>query len=106
MDIHGRTGSFREQDLLKTFDVAASADNPFLTVSEITDTLASQFDIEVSENAVRARLREMTDEGDIARRQFGPHVAYRAVVGPKLAAGATVRSDARQLTQRDNFVKL
>lgn len=95
-----------DQDILKAFDFEATADDPFLTVSEIAGALATHFDIDVSDEAVRVRLQEMSDAEDVARREFGPSVAYRALVGPELATDVAARSDERQETPRDEFVEL
>lgn len=97
---------FRDQDLLKAFDFEATADDPFLTVSEITDALETHFGIEVGDEAVRLRLQELFDAGAVDRREFGPAVAYRALTGPALAVDVAARSDERQETSRDEFVEL
>lgn len=96
----------RDQDLLKVFDFEATDDDPFLTVSEVADALETHFGIDVSDEAVRVRLQQMLDSGDVDRRQFGPGVAYRALVGPALAPDVAARSDERQETPRDEFVEL
>lgn len=96
----------RDQDILKAFDFEATVEDPFLTVSEIAEALATHFDIDVSDEAVRVRLQEMIDAGDLARREFGPSVAYRALVGPQLAADVADRSEGRQETSRDEFAEL
>jgi len=96
----------RDQDILKAFDFEATDDDPFLTVSEVADALATHFGIEVSDEAVRIRLQAMLDAGDVDRREFGPSVAYRALVGPELAPDVAARSDERQETPRDEFVEL
>jgi DNA-binding Lrp family transcriptional regulator len=95
-----------DQDILKAFDFEARADDPFLTVSEVADALASHFGIDVSDEAVRVRLQAMLDAGDVDRREFGPGVAYRALVGPELADDVATRSDERRETPRDEFVEL
>lgn len=106
-DDRGRfSEKFRDQDVLNVFDFEASAEDPFLTVSEVTDALERHFDVEVSDEAVRIRLEELLDAGAVDRREFGPSVAYRALVGPALAAEVAARSDERQETSRDEFVKL
>lgn len=97
---------FRDQDLLKAFDFEASADDPYLTVSDVTDALEIHFGIEVSNEAIRVRLEELLDAGIVDRREFGPSVAYRALVGPALAADVAARSDERRETPRDEFVDL
>ncbi|MFB6359812.1 MAG: helix-turn-helix domain-containing protein [Halobacteriales archaeon] len=106
-DDQGRfTQKVLDQDILKAFDFEATAGDPFITVSEISEALSSRFDIEVSDEAVRERAEEMTEGGSLARREFGPSVAYRALVGPELAADIGGQSDAHQETQRDEFVEL
>lgn len=96
----------RDQDILKAFDFGAGADDPFLTVAEVADALATHFGIEVSDEAVRVRLQTLVEAGDVDRRQFGPGVAYRALVGPEMAPEAAARSDERRETPRDEFVEL
>lgn len=78
-------GKMRNQDILKAFDFEATADEPYLTVSEVSDALATHWDIDVTDEAVRVRLEKMCDDDTVARREFGPGVAYRALVGPELA---------------------
>lgn len=106
-DDHGQfRRKVRDQDILKAFDFEATADDPFLTVSEIAGALATHFGIDVSDEAVRVRLQQMLDAGAVDRRQFGPGVAYRALVGPELADDVAARSDERRATPRDEFVEL
>ena len=78
-------GKMRDQDLLKAFDFEATAEDPYLTVSEVADALATHWDIDVTDEAVRTRLDGMCDDGTVTKREFGPGVAYRALVGPELA---------------------
>jgi hypothetical protein len=78
-------GKMRDQDILKAFDFEATAEDPYLTVSEVGDALATHWDIDVTDEAVRTRLEQMRDDDTIAKRQFGPGVAYRALVGPELS---------------------
>jgi len=78
-------GKMRDQDVLKAFDFEATADDPYLTVSEVVDALATHWDIDVTDEAVRTRLERMREDDLIAKRKFGPGVAYRALVGPRLA---------------------
>lgn len=96
----------QDQDILKTFDFEATDDDPFLTVSEVADALATHFGVDVTNETVRVRLEAMHDSGSVDRRQFGPGVAYRALVGPELAADVAARSDERRETPRDEFVEL
>jgi hypothetical protein len=106
-DSRGRfSRKVRDQDILKAFDFEATGDDPFLTVSEIAGALATHFDIDVSDEAVRVRLQEMIGAGAVSRREFGPGVAYRALVGPELAPDFAAQSDERQETPRDEFVEL
>ncbi|WP_246989639.1 helix-turn-helix domain-containing protein [Halorientalis marina] len=78
-------GKMRDQDILKAFDFEATAEDPYLTVSEVGDALATHWDIDVTDEAVRTRLEQMRDDDTIAKRRFGPGVAYRALVGPELS---------------------
>ncbi|MDZ7701802.1 MAG: helix-turn-helix domain-containing protein [Halobacteriales archaeon] len=96
----------RDQDLLKAFDFEATADDPFLTVSEIAGASVTHFDIDVSDEAVRVRLQEMTNSGDVARREFGRALPTGPLVGPELAADVAARSEQRQETPRDEFEEL
>ena len=75
----------RDQDILKAFDFEATAEDPYLTVSEVGDALATHWDIDVTDEAVRTQLEQMHDDDTIAKRRFGPGVAYRALVGPELS---------------------
>jgi hypothetical protein len=75
----------RDQDLLKAFDFEATAEDPYLTVSKVADALATHWDIEVTNEAVRIRLEQMRDDDTISKREFGSGVAYCALVGPELA---------------------
>jgi pterin-4a-carbinolamine dehydratase len=78
-------GEIRDQDLLKAFDFETTAEDPYLTVSEVADALATHWDIEVTNEPVRIRLEQMRDGDTISKRDFGSGVAYRSLVGPKLA---------------------
>jgi len=78
-------GKMRDQDILKAFDFEATAEDPYLTVSEVADALATHWGIEVTDEAVRTRLEQMRDDDTVSKREFGPGVAYRALVGPALA---------------------
>lgn len=93
----------RDQDLLKAFDFEATADDPYLTVGEVTESLARHWDIQVSNEAVRTRLEELCETGEISRREFGPGVAYKALVGPELAEDRAETSEERRATDRDEF---
>lgn len=85
-DENGRFGEkMGDQDVLKTFDFETDDDDPYLTVGEIADALADHWDIDVTDEGVRARLDRMCDDGTVERRQFGPGVAYRATVAPRLS---------------------
>lgn len=79
----------RDQDVLKAFDAETTDDDPYLTVGEVAEALAEHWDVEVTDEAVRARLERMRDDETVDRRQFGPGVAYRALVAPRLAADVT-----------------
>lgn len=84
-DDQGRFGSkIRDQDILKAFDFEATVDDPYLTVKEVRAALAEHWDIDVTDEAVRVRLERMIEDETIAKREFGPAVAYRALVGPRL----------------------
>lgn len=78
-------GAIRDQDILKAFDFEATAEDPYLTVSKVADALATHWDIEVANEAVRIRLEQMRDSDTISKREFDSGVAYRALVGPELA---------------------
>ena len=73
------TDKLTEQDVLKAFDYETTAEAPMLTASEITDAVAEHFDIEVSSETVRRRLREWKTANwlqvrNSARRLWaGPH---------------------------------
>lgn len=95
-----------DQDILKAFDFEATIEDPFLTAGEVADALASHFEIDVTDETVRVRLQEMLDAGAVDRREFGPGVAYRALVGPELADEVIERSEERRETPRDEFVDL
>lgn len=94
-DDEGRfNAKMRDQDVLKAFDYEATVEDPYLTAKEIAAALAEHFDIEVTDEAVRNQLESMRDEELVAKRRFGPGVAYRALVGPRLAEDVAARSDA------------
>jgi hypothetical protein len=78
-------GEMRDQDILKAFDFEATVEDPYLTVSEVADALATHWDIEVANEAVRIRLEQLRDGDTISKREFGSGVTYRALVGPELA---------------------
>jgi len=84
----------REQDILKAFDFEATVDDPYLTATEVTAALARHWDIDVTSEAVRTRLEQMREDDLLARRQFGPSVAYRALVGPRLSDEVKTATDA------------
>ena len=69
-------GQFREkmrdQDVLKTFDFETTEDDPYLTVAEVATGLADRWNIDVTEEGVRARLERMRDDGSVEKRWFGP----------------------------------
>jgi hypothetical protein len=78
-------GEIRDQDILKVFDFETTVEDPSLTVSEVAEALATHWGIEVTDEAVRTRLEQMRDDDTISKRELGPGVAYRALVGPELA---------------------
>lgn len=85
-DDRGRfTQAVRDQDILKAFDYDATDEDPYLTARDVTESLAEHWEIRVTAEAVRSRLEQLTDEGLVYRREFGPSVAYRALVAPRLA---------------------
>jgi hypothetical protein len=96
----------RDQDLLKAFDYEATVDDPHLTVREITDALAEHFDIDVTTEAVRARLERMCDGETVAKRDFGGAVAYRALVGPELSDEVKEELAEREETPTDEYIEL
>lgn len=99
-DDRGRfSAKMRDQDVLKAFDYEATDEDPFLTATEIAAALDEHFGIEVTVEAVRNRLEAMRDEELVTKRRFGAGVAYRALVGPRLAEDVAARSD----TIRDEF---
>lgn len=84
----------REQDILKAFDFEATVDDPYLTVKEVTAGLADHWGIDVTTEAVRARLDQMVETELVAKRAFGPAVAYKAQVGPRLSDETAAAVDA------------
>ena len=90
------TEKVRDQDILKVFDYDASPEDPYLTVQEVTDGLAEHFDIRVTAEAVRVRLNRMVDNDQMARRKFGPSVAYRALVAPELSEEIKAELEAQE----------
>lgn len=106
-DSQGRfSDKFRDQDILKAFDFEATVDDPYLTVKEVNAALAEHWDIEVTDEAVRNRLEGMIESEQVAKRQFGPGVAYRALVGPRLAEDVAADIERRRETPRDEVVEL
>ena len=89
-------GKMRDQDILKAFDFEATAEDPYLTVSEVADALATHWEIDVTDEAVRFRLERMCENETVTKREFGPGVAYRALVGPKLADGIEASLEATE----------
>jgi hypothetical protein len=81
-------GKMRDQDILKAFDFEATADDPYPTVSAVSAALARHWDIDVTDEAVGVRLEPMRDDDAVEKREFGPGVAYRALVGPELSDDA------------------
>lgn len=75
----------RDQDLLKAFDFETTDDDPFLTVREVAAALLDHWDVDVTDEAVRTRLERMCEAGTVEKRQFGPGVAYRTTVSPRLS---------------------
>jgi len=57
------------------------------------NALSTHWDVDVTDEAVRTRLERMCDDETVARREFGPGVAYRALVGPELAADVEAALD-------------
>ncbi len=96
----------RDQDILKAFDYEATAGEPYLSAGEVTEALARHWEIRVSTETVRTRLERMIEDEKIARREFGAGVAYKALVGPRLAADRVEKSDERRATDHDEFVEL
>jgi len=85
-DDSGRFGEkMRDQDILKAFDFEATVDDPYLTVKEVTNALGEHWGIDVTTEAVRTRLERMRDDDLVDKRQFGPSVAYCALMGPELS---------------------
>lgn len=106
-DEKGRfNAKMHDQDVLKAFDYETTAEDPYLTVKEVTAALAEHFDIDVTTEAVRVRLETLQADDMVAKRQFGAGVAYRALVGPRLSKAATATSDERRQTPHDEFVTL
>lgn len=96
----------RDQDILKAFDFETVPDDPYLTVKEVTQALATHWDIDVTDEAVRRRLEKMKEAGQVDKRSFGPSVAYRALVGPELSDEVKATVEAGRETDRDDFVPL
>lgn len=94
------TGKLTEQDLLKAFDYEATTEEPMLTVSELVVALREHFDVDVSGQTVRRRLRAMEDDGQVASKEFGASaVGWTALVGPRL--GEDVRANVKAARQED-----
>lgn len=84
-----------DQDILKAFDFEASDEDPYLTVREVTDALATHWDVHVTDEAVRNRLDAMVEAEQLVKRTFSRNVvAYRALVGPRLAEEVAAEVDA------------
>lgn len=98
--------TMRDHDILLVFDYETPDDDPYLTVGDVTAGLATHCDIDVTTEAVRHRLDRLVEAGQIAKRQFGPGVAYRALVAPQLAPDVEAESDRRRATPREEFVSL
>jgi hypothetical protein len=96
----------RDQDILKAFDFEATADDPYLTVGEVRDALAAHWDIHVTDEAVRHRLNQMTEDDRVAKRQFGPGVAYRALVGPEPSDEVKAVAEEARTADRDEMTPL
>lgn len=96
----------RDQDLLLAFDFASTEDDPYLTVKEVKATLSRHFDIDVTDEAVRVRLDKMVERDQVAKREFGPAVAYRALAAPALDEDAVAAVAERGQAARDEFVDL
>lgn len=83
-DDSGRfTEKVTDQDLLTTFDFEATDEDPYLTVREVTDALATHWDINVTDEAVPNRLDAMVDAEQIVRRTVS-----RNAVGVSRTRGA------------------
>lgn len=106
-DNQGRfSDKLRDQDILKAFDFEATVDDPYLTVKEVNEALAGHWDIDVTDEAVRVRLEHMIESEKVAKRQFGPGVAYKALVGPPLAPEVEERLEERHADDWDSSVPL
>lgn len=106
-DNQGRfSDKLRDQDILKAFDFEATVDDPYLTVKEVNEALAGHWDIDVTDEAVRVRLEHMIESEKVAKRQFGPGVAYKALVGPQLAPEVEERLEERHADDWDSSVPL
>jgi hypothetical protein len=97
------TEKVTEQDLLKAFDFETTVEDPYLTVSEVTDALAKHWEIDVTGEAVRARLEQMRETDQIAKRDFGSSVAYRALVAPKLSDEVLAAVEETRDLDRDEY---
>lgn len=97
------TAKMSEQDILIVFDFDTTAKDPYLTAGEVADGLAGHFEIDVTDEAVRQRLRTMARNGLVRRRKFGGAVAWGAEVAPRLAEDVAAQLDA---TAEDEYVAL
>lgn len=80
------TAELTEQDVLKAFDYETTVEAPVLTVGEISDALAKHFDIEVSSETIRRRLREMESDELVATNESEDStVEWSALVAPRLS---------------------
>ncbi|QLH83234.1 winged-helix domain-containing protein [Halosimplex pelagicum] len=96
-----------EQDLLKVFDYETDAEEPMLAASEIVDALYDRFDIDVSDETVRRRLRSMEDDGTVSSKRFGARaVGWTALVAPRLDPDVAADADELADADRDEYTAL
>lgn len=91
-----------EQDFLKVFDAYTTDVDPYLTVTEVKRGLLQDFDVDLTNEAVRARLETMRDDGTVVKRDFGNAVAYRATVAPELDPGVKQSLDRPPTSRVDH----
>jgi hypothetical protein len=85
----GRLGEkASDQDVPGAFDFGTSDDDPYPTVTGVRDALGEHRDVDVTDEAVRARLERMGNDGSLEKHRSGPGVAYRATVALRLSDGA------------------
>ncbi|AAV44266.1 unknown (plasmid) [Haloarcula marismortui ATCC 43049] len=91
------TAELTEQDVLKAFNYETTVEAPMLTVAEIADALAKHFDIEVGNEIIRCRLREMeSDELVASEGTEDSTVEWTALVAPRLSDEVLADAEAAE----------